>query len=327
MPTKHYRSTMIKDNAITVAFHRLTIQNGHNAVIPVDNTIKDIILKGLKSLKVTSSEDKKACFKEYHLYVNDIEWTDDNIYCRISDSRDGYREDIYIANSENFFTTGVDDIRSKQFFMNLDFSNNGYILICNQYLGNSGCYMAIEKALSKILSDAGYKLKSMAIVNKGELSEYFEKGGIKAFEVTHFEQQFDVADDNAFCKKSTVILSPTSRGKTGLNKFYAKVQRVFHNDNNKVRDRREIAEELIQESGISPAFVENDGLDGVDLSEYRVKVISKYGSFDLIKYDGTTATRYDIPHCEKDDDGNPSFEDIKNKIDNMKPKIKEVVEQ
>ncbi|MFQ6696009.1 MAG: hypothetical protein ACLRFF_03715 [Alphaproteobacteria bacterium] len=318
---------MIKDNAVTVAFHRLTIQNSHNAVIPVDNTIKNIVITGLESLMVTNPEDKKTCFKNYHLYVNNIEKTADNVYCRISDSRDGYSEDIYIANSEKFFTTGVNDIRSKQFFMNLDFSNNGYILICNQYLGNSGCYMAIEKAVSKILNDAGYKLKSVAIVNKGELSEYFEKGGIKAFEVTHFEQQSDVADDNAFCKKSTVILSPATRSKTSFEKFYAKIKRVFHNDNNQMRDRHEIAAKLIQESGIKYAFIENDGLDGINLSEYRVKVMSNHGSFDLIKHDGTIATRYDISHCNKDDNGNPSFEDIKNKINDIKPRIKEIIEQ
>ena len=318
---------MIKDNAITVAFHVLKIQNSNNAVVPVDDTIKTIITKGLNALKVTSSEDKKSCFKNYHLYVNNIEEIADNIYCRISDSRDGYSEDIYIANSENFFTTSKDDIRSKQFFMNLDFSNSQYILICNQYLGNSGCYMAIEKALSKILNDTGYKLKSTAIVNKGELSEYLEKGGVKSFEVTHFEQQSDVADDNAFCKKSTVMLSPVTRGKISLDKFYKKMKRVFHNDNNEMRDTREIAAKLIEESGMTHAFVENDGLDGIDLSEYRVKVISKYGSFNLIQQDGTMAHRYDVSHCEKDPDGNPNFEDIKNKINNIKPKIKETIEQ
>lgn len=317
---------MIRDDAVTTAFHRLTVYNRQGGDIQIDNYIKNIIKNGLQGLKVTGQDEKKQCFEHYHLYVNEIEENGNNIYCRVSDSRFGYPEDIYIAASDETIETGVEDVRSKKFFMNLDFSNKGYILICNQYLGNSGCYMAIEKALRKILTNSGYKLNSIAIVNKGELNEYFQKGGIRAFEVTRFESQPDVADDNGFLKKCTVCLSPTTRSKTSLNKFYNKVRSFFIGDNDNIRDKQEIAKMVIQESDIKAAIVANDGIDGIDLGQYRVRVISKHGQYDLINQDGTMATKYLVANCVKDPDGNPNFEDIKNKTNEIMEKIKRTID-
>ena len=317
---------MIRDDAVTMAFHRLTIQNRNNAIVSVDDTIKNIIIQGLKSLKVVTPEDKKQCFKTHNLYVNRIEEDTDNVYCQISDSRYGYPEDIFMTNSSDPIATGINDIRSKQFFVCLDFSNTDYILVGNQYLGNSGCYMAIEKALSKILKDSGYKLNSTAITNKGELNAYFQKGGIKSFEVTHFKPQSDVADDNAFCKKCTVTLSPVTRGRSNMDKFYNKVRSLFLGDEDNIQDKRTIAEKIIKESDISVALAKNEGIDGVDLELFRVKVISNHGTFDLINQDGTVARRYDVPYCKKDADGNPNFEDIKTKTNELKKKIKESME-
>ena len=317
---------MIKDDAVTVAFHMLTVKNKRDTRVCVDSTIKDIISTGLKALQVTTPEDKKRCFKTHNLYVNNIEANTDNIYCSISDSRYGYPEDIYITGTAKPITTGVNDIRSKKFFVNLDFSNQDYILVCNQYLGNSGCYMAIEKALHKILTDAGYSSHSVAMVNKGELSTYFQKGGIRSFEVTHFDPQPDVSDDTAFSRKCTVVLSPTTRSRNSLEKFHAKVSSIFLGDNDNIRDKQKIAKQIIQESDDNVAIVKNDGIDGINLDQYRVKVVSKHGTFDLINQDGTMATRYDVTGCVKDPDGNPNFDDLKNKINEIKKKINGTIE-
>ncbi len=315
---------MIKSDAITVAFHRLTISNVNGTGIFDRERIKKIIENGLCALQVESLDEKKHCFEHYHLYVNEIQKDADCIYCRISDSRYGYPEDIYFARSDRAIATSIDDVRSKRFFINLDFSSPGYVLLANQYIGGYGCYMAIEKALRKILLDAGYKLNSTAIVNKGEIKEYFEKGGIKAFEVTRFEPQADIADDNVFCKKCTVTLSPTTRSKSDHAKFYDRIQRIFMNGKI-IRPQHEIAKQMVAESQNS-AFVANDGVDGINLEQYRVKIYSKNGTFDLVNQDGTMATKYHIDNCQRDADGNPNFEDIKNKTNTIMAKIKDGIE-
>lgn len=317
---------MIKEDAVTVAFHKLELYNCHGGHVVINDEIKDIIKIGLLSLKVTTLEDKKKCFEEYHLYVNEIQEETSIIYCRISDSRYGYPEDIYKDGSNEQIETSANDIRSKKFFMSLDFSNEQYILVSNQYLGNNGCYMAIEKSIKKILTNAGYKIVSNAIVNKGELREYFQQGGIKSFEVTRFEEQADIADNNGFSKKCTVSLSPTTRSRSGMNRFYNKVHDIFLGEDERIHNQEYIAKRIVQESGLNAASVRYDGVDGIDLAQYRVKVISKYGQYDLINQDGTMATRYDISHCEKDPDGNPNFEDIKNKTNEIKRKIQRSID-
>lgn len=303
---------------ITVSFHKMVVLDSEGKLIP-SSKLQTLLTEGFAGLQTDDTNIQKRMFEDYGLYVAKFESDRYKCYMFVQDSRDGYAEKIYKPGNE-VISTDKNDTRSRKFFTSLDFSDPNIVFICNSYLGQYGCFFSIHKAIKKILSKDGYKLDIQPIIVNSEFSHYFEQGEVKNIEITHYKPICDVAEQTWYKTKGTFSISSASGGKTGKDVFSLKMKDILSK-----QSREEIATNLLKGLNIISsddkiAITESE-ITSQNLGNIYIKLYVKFGNqvrpIDFMKGLSSLATRFIINGCEKDQDGNPSFESIKLKSDEI----------